>query len=95
MDNKIVLAKSFPLENQRLAVVTKPKTWNLELIGSLDHRTIGHLSMLCWSAAQQQNNVKLFREIKKYHFVDLSRLVIMGSGAGGHIATRVLSEDSG
>ena len=51
--------------------------------------------MLCWSAAQQQNNVKLFREIKKYHFVDLSRLVIMGSGAGGHIATRVLSEDSG
>ncbi len=36
-----------------------------------------------------------FREIKKYHFVDLSRLVIMGSGVGGHIAARVLAEDSG
>ena len=37
----------------------------------------------------------LFREIKKFHFVDLSRLVIMGSGVGGHIAARVLAEDSG
>ena len=55
-----------------------------------------HVSLVVSSSAATMNKMFIiFREIKKYHFVDLSRLVIMGAGVGGHIAARVLAEDSG